>query len=130
VLVFGTGLLGITCAAMCKEARAEWVGAVDISEERLEKSLSFGVDGVFNMKKGREDLLENIRTAVKEKNIDIVFDMSGSPDAMEAGIDLLGVGGYAVWVGAVFNNRKIQLDAERIVRNLISVKGLHNYNFT
>ncbi|RZJ35578.1 MAG: alcohol dehydrogenase, partial [Chryseobacterium sp.] len=61
--------------------------------------------------------------------IDVVFDMSGSPEAMEFGLDNLAVGGSAVWVGAVFNTRAINVDPEQIIRRLITIKGLHNYNF-
>ena len=61
--------------------------------------------------------------------IDIVFDMSGSADAMENGLSVLAVGGVAVWVGAVFSSRKLQIDAEVIIRNLLTIKGLHNYNY-
>jgi len=55
--------------------------------------------------------------------------MSGAPDAMEASVDVLNVGGTAIWVGAVFNTRKVKLNPESIIRNLITIKGLHNYNF-
>ncbi len=46
---------------------------------------------------------------------------------METGLDLMNIGGTNVWVGAVFSQRDLKLNAERIVRNLITIKGLHNY---
>ncbi len=128
VLIFGMGLLGISCVAMCREAGAEWVGAADISEKRLESSHRFGASDVFPITESRE-FVTTVKRSAKTENVDVVFDMSGAPEAMEAGIDLLGIGGVAVWVGAVFRNRKIQVDAERVIRNLITIKGIHNYNF-
>ncbi len=130
VLIFGMGLLGMTCAAMCREAGASWIGSADISEKRLNDSILFGADETFNMA-GREqdEVVKLVKEKIKGRGIDVVFDMSGAPSAMETGLDLLGIGGYAVWIGAVFRNRKIQVDAERIIRNLITIKGLHNYNF-
>ena len=118
VLVTGMGLLGITCLAMCKEAGAAAVVAADISAERLERARSFGAD-------------ETVDAAQRPKiaAVDGAFDMSGAPDAMEWGVDMLGTGGVAVWVGAVFRERGVQLDAEAVVRRLLTIKGLHNYNY-
>lgn len=130
VVVFGTGLLGISCAAMCREAGATWIATADISDQRLDVSKKFGVDETYNTAVLKADALtEAVKNKSNSKGIDVVFDMSGAPEAMEAGVDILGIGGCAVWVGAVFRNRKIQIDAERIIRNLITIKGIHNYNF-
>lgn len=121
VLITGMGLLGLTCAAICHEAGAATIIAADINNERLEAALRFGADQKLNLK--TNDVLS------LQTNVDITFDMSGSPDAIEFGIQHLGIGGTAVWVGAVFNTREIHIDAEKIIRNLISIKGLHNYNY-
>lgn len=118
VLITGMGLLGVVCAAMCRVAGAAKIIAADIDEHRLQQAIPFGVD--------QTHLLQHHTI---ETNIDIVFDMSGAPTAMEAGIEALGVGGVAVWVGAVFKNRKIEIDAEQIIRRLITIRGLHNYNY-
>ena len=40
---------------------------------------------------------------------------------------LLRVGGRYVWVGAVFPARPISISAEAIVRNILSIQGVHNY---
>ncbi len=129
VLIFGMGLLGMACAAMCRDAGADWIGAADVNEKRLEESLLFGADFTLDMKEDRETLLEKLRTGLPQKGVDVVFDMSGSPEAMELGLDVLGIGGTAVWVGAVFRNRKLAIDAEKVIRHLHTIRGLHNYNF-
>ncbi|WP_316809175.1 zinc-binding dehydrogenase [Pedobacter agri] len=119
VLITGSGLLGLVCSAICKQEGAESIHVADLQQSRLNQAVAFGADFVYNT--ATNDALVNAA--------DIVFDMSGSPDAMEAGLAALNIGGIAVWVGAVFNTRKVQVDAESIVRRLITVKGLHNYNF-
>ena len=43
-------------------------------------------------------------------------------------MDALGIGGTAVFIGAVFAQRPLSLNAERIVRNVHTIRGLHNYN--
>jgi alcohol dehydrogenase len=125
IYIFGMGMLGITCAAMCRDAGAKWIGGTDISDKRLALARQFGADEVFDANTN----LREIRKQLPSNGIDIAFDMSGAPDAMETSIAILNVGGTAVWVGAVFNTRKVKLDPEAIIRNLITIKGLHNYNF-
>ncbi len=70
---------------------------------------------------------ENI--ALPWPEADIVFDMTGSPAAMKMGIDSLALGGVAVWIGAVFPDKPVQIDAQKIVRKLLQIRGLHNYNY-
>ncbi|RYG40259.1 MAG: alcohol dehydrogenase [Chitinophagaceae bacterium] len=118
IFITGSGLLGIVCAAMCHANGAEMVYMGDINSDRLKTSKDFGVQETLLL---TEDL-------PLPKGIDIVFDMSGSAEAMEKGLQTLAVGGIAVWIGAVFKSRAVQIDAEKIVRGIISIKGLHNYN--
>ncbi len=121
VLVTGAGLLGLACIAMCRQAGASQISVGDIAPQRLATARLFGADELIDLKEAGR---------VPEANsVAIAFDMSGSPDAMEYGLQTLSVGGTAVWVGAVFPTRKVQVDAERIIRNILTIKGLHNYNF-
>lgn len=128
VLITGVGHLGITCASMCKDAGATWVGAADISQERLSKALQFGADEIFNMNDDSA-LKAYLQNQLPAKGVDVVFDMSGSPAAMESGIDNLAIGGTAVLIGAVFNTRSLQIDPQVIIRKLLTIRGLHNYNY-
>jgi putative phosphonate catabolism associated alcohol dehydrogenase len=128
VLITGSGLLGMVCAAMCKDAGAKKIITADIAATRLQQSLAFGVDEtcLLTPTSGVEN--ESSLSSFYSK-IEVVFDMSGSPEAMEEGVAALAVGGVAVWVGAVFRQRKVMVDAEQIIRRLITLKGLHNYNY-
>lgn len=129
VVIFGAGMLGITCAAMCRDAGAKWVGMADINPKRLANSLQFGADATFNNTGDSDDLLAEIRHKNSGNGVDVVFDMSGSPEAMECGLELLGIGGKAIWVGAVFATKKVRVNPENLIRKLITIRGLHNYNF-
>jgi putative phosphonate catabolism associated alcohol dehydrogenase len=120
VLITGSGLLGMVCAAMCKDAGASYIHMADINAQRLEQALAFGANETH--------LLTGASVGLPE-GIELAFDMSGSADAMENSIEKLAIGGKAIWIGAVFNTRKVQIDAELVVRKLITIKGLHNYNF-
>ena len=131
IVVSGLGMLGIYCAAMCRNAGANWIGATDVSEKRLQDGLRFGVDDVNKINSDEDSFrsLEQLKERFGKKDVDLFFDMSGAPEAMEMGLDILGIGGIAIWIGAVFNGRKLQIDAEKVVRNLHTIRGLHNYNF-
>jgi len=119
VLISGVGLLGVVCAAMCSADGAQEIHVADVNEARLQLATSFGAN-VQHLLTDHPQLPDDI---------DVAFDMSGSPDAMESGLAALTVGGTAVWIGAVFKNREVQVNAERVVRNLITIKGLYNYNY-
>lgn len=119
VLITGMGLLGVNCVAMCKMAQAAEIIVADIDEERLQTALGFGADKALKLYTG----------SMPKPAVDLVFDMSGSPDAMEFGLGALQVGGQAIWVGAVFKTRDVQVNGEQIIRKMITIKGLHNYNY-
>ncbi len=127
VMIFGDGLLGLSCAAMCRTAGAAWVGVAGARPRRIKQAVDFGADVAFVTAPGSV-VWEGIREQFEHKGVDVVFDMSGAPEAMEQGLQLLAVGGTAIWAGAVFKNRPVQVNAEQLVRRLITIKGLHNYN--
>jgi len=129
ILITGMGHLGITCVAMCHTAGASWIGSADTDLNRLTISKEFGSSELFDMNGDMENMVGQIKSKMPRKGVDIVFDMSGSPDAIEFGMDCLAVGGTVVWIGAVFKSRPINIQPERIIRNLTTIKGLHNYNF-
>jgi alcohol dehydrogenase len=121
VLVFGAGLLGLSCVAMCKEAGAAWTGLIDHDPGRLQWGKKFGSDETY--------IFTGNAPTVAWPEADIVFDMTGNPQAMEAGVSALAIGGTAVWIGAVFPAAPVQVDAQQIVRKLLQIRGLHNYNY-
>ncbi len=124
VHIAGMGLLGLVSLAMCKEMGANRLIASDISPVRLELAKKFGATDTINL----NDV--NAHTALQAFTIDRFIDMSGSPDAMELGIDTLGLHGKAILVGAVFKQRTTGIDAEKVIRKMLTIKGLHNYNYS
>jgi len=120
ILITGSGLLGMVCSAMCNAYGAKAIHMADINAARLTMAQEFGATDVHLLSAGSSAL---------PQSIDIAFDMSGSVEAMENSLASLAIGGTAIWIGAVFKTRKLQLDPESIIRKLISIKGLHNYNY-
>lgn len=123
VMITGTGMLGLSACAMAKENGAKNVIAMDINQERLEFAKNFGADKFIDSKLTAAEITAKLR---KEK-IDVIIDTTGLPGVMETGLELLAIGGIAVWIGAVYNQPPTKINAEMVVRNVLTIKGLHNY---
>ena len=119
--IMGAGMLGAIACSMSRVNGAETIIAFDIDRERLKNAERFGANHSVN-------LLETKDYIGFLPKMDIILEFSGYPDSIEKSMDLLAIGGVAVWVGATFPQRDLKINAERVVRNLHSIKGLHNYN--
>lgn len=128
VLISGAGMLGVFAAAMCRMAGAAEVVAVDVNAERLRTIRLFGADRGCPMPGEDADPSECLQEVLQGSRADIALDFSGSPSAMEVSLLALGIGGVAVWVGATFPQRDLRVNAEVVIRNLYTIRGLHNYN--
>lgn len=124
VLIIGAGMLGVSACAMSKFAGANQVLAMDQNIQRTENTGRFGADRSIDANLSPE---EAQRIAQSIGGIDVVIDTSGSAPAMEKGLQILNIGGIAIWVGAVYSERNISIDAESVVRRILTIKGLHNY---
>jgi putative phosphonate catabolism associated alcohol dehydrogenase len=123
VLISGAGMLGLVACAMCQTAGATNIIALDIDPTRLALARQFGANAVFDARDSWQMKLKSERI-----NYEIIIETSGMADAMEQTLAELAIGGTAVWVGAVMPQRPLQIDAEKVVRRLHTLKGLHNYN--
>ncbi|MCY4781729.1 zinc-binding dehydrogenase [Sphingobacterium sp. UT-1RO-CII-1] len=122
IYISGMGMLGLVAVAMAKELGVSKVIVSDTTPLRLELAKEFGADLTINP-------LDNNTTILSQQKIDRFIDMSGAPSAMEDGIDHLITNGIAVLIGAVFKQRPIEINAEQVIRKLLQIKGLHNYNY-
>jgi alcohol dehydrogenase len=127
VLVLGAGMLGLTTCAMAREAGAADVMAADINATRLAQAQRFGATTAIDVQRDAQPLREAVSRATNGRGVDLAFEMSGSADATELGIEVLRTGGRAILVGAVYPGRAVQLNGERVVRRLLRIEGIHNY---
>ena len=116
VLITGAGMLGIHAAAYGQWLNAS-IDVLDINSNRLNTAAQFGA---------RHTYLE-VPCEI-HGSYDVVIDTSGSLEAMATGIKSLKIGGVAVWTGAVFPQDNLGIDTEQIIRNMITIRGVHNYN--
>lgn len=128
VWIAGAGMLGILACAMARVDGARRVIALDVDAARLAAARSFGVDEGLPMEVGADGLRRLTGERAPEGGGPVALDYSGVPATMETLLDGLGVGGTLVLVGATYPQRPLRVDAEKLVRNLHTLRGLHNYN--
>jgi putative phosphonate catabolism associated alcohol dehydrogenase len=129
ILINGTGMLGIIACAMVKENGAKKVIAADSNRSRADLARKFGAD--ISISGGdKETILHDLNTIETHSasEVEVVLEFSGNPESMENTLQILNIGGVAIWVGATFPQRDVSVNAEHIIRNLLTIKGLHNYN--
>lgn len=106
VRIHGAGLVGLSAAAIAVEAGAT-VEVLDPNPARQMCGARFGATAL-------------------DREPDVVIEASGH--AVSAALEGVATGGTVVLVGSVFPADTIPFDAENIVRRLVTVAGIHNYN--
>lgn len=127
VLIFGAGMLGLTATAMARASGAREVLVADVDPQRLQRAEQFQADAAILVADGSSRLEEVVERQTQGRGVDIVLEMSGATKAVEQAIEMLGIGGTCALVGSVFPATAARISAEKIVRNLITLRGVHNY---
>lgn len=125
VLIQGAGMLGLTACAMARTAGASAVICTDINDDRLDMAKRFGANQVVQA--SEERLKEIVLEVTAGRDVDLALELSGSTQAMETGLEVLRIGGSAVWVGAVYPTPAISIKPEMFVKRWITLHGVHNY---
>ena len=108
VLIGGAGMLGLTAVAACADAGAD-VQVVDRNADRLALATQFG---------GR---------ASDGGPVDVAIDYTGSSAAVADALARLDIGGTLVLAGSVTPGPPLALDPETVVRQWLTITGVHNY---
>lgn len=124
VVIQGLGLLGLYAAAICKARGARLVIGVDKVAARRELAARFGVDHVFTA----EATPGEIKNLCKPEGADAVLELCGDPEVIPAGIQYLRTGGRYALGGLVNPEAFVRIDANQILRKLLTLRGVHNYH--
>ncbi len=116
VLISGAGMLGIVACAVATHRGASAVHVRDINPDRLALAREFGATDAAAPNTDRPGLA-----------VDIAVDLSGAAKAVESAFASLDIAGRMVLAGSVSPGPAVSLDPERMVRSLLSVTGVHNY---
>jgi len=114
VLIMGAGMLGLTACAMASTAGAASVVALDPDERRLKLAAQFGATFTTMDPK-------------PSHGFDIALEFAGTPQACEQALAALRPGGHLLLAGSVFPSSPMQLPAELIVRRMLRISGVYNY---
>ncbi len=115
-VVWGLGLVGLSACVALLAAGAATVTGVDPDPGRHGVAVAFGADAAA---------LPDDTTAAGP--VDVAVEASGDPAAVAAAIERLDVGGRIVLVGSVAPLGTVTLDPESVVRRLLTITGVHNY---
>lgn len=127
VVVCGAGMLGITAMAIASTRGAASVIAVDIDGHRLRLAEQFGATRTVLADNGLEQVTAVIEQSSGGRGADLVFEMTGAPEVMQSTLDWPRIGGRLILVGAVAPVGTVAWDPERIVRRMLTIRGVHNY---
>lgn len=116
VLVSGAGMLGIAACAVARSRGAESVEVRDLNPERLALAREFGATRTRGAGEGHGDAV-----------FDVAVELSGAQPAVTTALEALDTGGRLVLAGSVSPGPAVAVDPERMVRSLLTVTGVHNY---
>jgi alcohol dehydrogenase len=128
VVIQGLGLLGLYGAAIAKARGVRAVIGLDGDAGRRERSFRFGVDLALDPAMDKADLLQEILALCRPEGPDVVIEVCGAPQAIPQGIDLLRTGGTYVLGGVVNPNARVTLDANLLLKKMLTIRGVHNYH--
>jgi len=129
VVVQGLGLLGLYGAAIAKARGARLVIGLDTVAARRELSMRFGVDQAFDPAAISEaELVAQVKALCRPDGADAVIEVCGTPEVIPAGMQFLRIGGRYVLAGVVNPDSFVRIDANLLLRKLITLRGVHNYH--
>jgi len=117
VVVVGAGAISLFLLQVVKASGAGKIIVTEINDDRLKMAKQLGADATVNVKK--EDALQRIREETNGVGADIVFEATGSPQAVPPLLDYVRKAGEVVIVG-VFP-KPVEIDVNKIVMNELKV---------
>jgi threonine dehydrogenase-like Zn-dependent dehydrogenase len=131
VVVQGAGGLGISAIAVSKDMGASQVIAVDKVEERLKVAKNFGADHVIslNQHQSAEERITKVMEITKGRGVDLVIELTGVPEGIPEGMQMLTPGGTYLVVGMISGKIafKGELDATEFSFNGKKIWGSATY---
>lgn len=97
VAVIGCGPIGLLAIAIARRCGAHRIVACDIRPQRLALAQAMGADLVLDARSA--PVVERIREVTAGVGVDVVLEMSGSPEGIRTGLRALRNGGSVALVG-------------------------------
>ena len=97
VLVTGAGPIGLMSIAVAREAGCATLFATEVNAHRRELAKKMGADEALDPSQG--DVVQHVLDATDGAGVDVMLEMSGHPDAIHKGFQMLRPGGRASLLG-------------------------------
>lgn len=121
VLVTGAGPIGCMAAAVARHAGARHIVVTDLEPNRLELARRMGA--TFALDPRARDLRDVQRELGMTEGFDVMFEMSGSADALRTGIGQMAHGGRIAILG--IPTAPVELDLDPVIFNMLTLKGIY-----
>ena len=125
--VFGCGPIGLLVIQMAKLSGASSIIATDKLLHRVEAAKRFGANDAFLATDGRE--LEMIWAGSSGRGVDVAFDASGAPEAVDMAFAAVSVGGKVILAG-IPNDDKTSFSASVARRKGLTIKLVRRMKHT
>jgi alcohol dehydrogenase len=124
VVVQGVGPQGLACVVVARECGARLIVATGLTRdgERLELARLFGADHVVDVE--RQDPVAFVRELTNGEMADVVVDVSGSPKAMAASLELARVQGTIVCAGLSGQETLTPLLFDQVIWKELRLQGV------
>jgi 2-desacetyl-2-hydroxyethyl bacteriochlorophyllide A dehydrogenase len=109
VVVFGQGTVGLTLTAVLSRFPLESLVAVDPDPDARERALPFGADEAFSPEGALERLAPEGSATATGEGVDLSFEASGNPAALDDAVAVTGFDGRVV-VGSWYGTRRASLE--------------------
>lgn len=124
VLVTGAGLVGLSATAIAADRGAKVIVS-DPDKKRRRLARRFGAAVTIDPRDA--GALDTALLGLGAAEVGIAIEASGDGSAVATAVGAVGVGGVAVLVGSVSPGPAVPMDAEAVVRGLVTIAGVHNY---
>ena len=122
VVITGVGSIGLMAIPVARAAGASAVYAIDVNPAKLQLAKSLGADEVFSATD--PGVVETVVSRTNGDGVDVLLEMSGSGQAIDAGLRMVRNGGTAALLGIPSDNVNLNL-AERIIFKGLTVLGIN-----
>ena len=122
VAVIGCGPIGLFAIAVARACGAAAIYAIEINAHRRELASDMNADAALDP--SVDDIPAFVRNQTDNTGVDVVLEMSGHPDAMRLGFEILRTGGRVSLLG--IPSRPVEIDFARdIIFKGATVQGIN-----
>ena len=125
VVVVGVGPIGLGFVTLAHQRGAK-VYTVDMSEERLEVSKSFGAIQGFNAKD--PELVAKIKALTTDQDgVDSVIEATGFPEAWQTATNLVRPGGHVLLFGGTKSGTNFAIDCQKFHYEEMNILAVYHH---